>query len=196
MKKIILALLLFGSYLPSTAQSNSDKNEIISVSYFGHYGFHPGLKVGAQYSLKDWKKTKERKEKTKIKNKSLFISPQVGFYVHPGNHSGLLLNADLGYQRKKEHSSFYSAWTIGLGYLTQFNAGITYVQEQNGSITAKKWASRMYFLPTLNYEIGQQLNEKIGWFGKISAGAKLFYNTGISPEAFVEVGLKMNLSKF
>lgn len=196
MLRIKLIILLFGISYGSMAQSEFMEKKPISISYFGHYYLHPGLKVGTQYDWRSWEKRKERKKKTVVKQKSLFISPQVGFYVHPLNHSGLLINADFGYQRIKEKRGFYAAYSIGLGYLTQFNAGITYVNEPDGSITAKKFASRGYFMPTLNMEFGQQVNEKITWFSKFSMGTKLAYNTGLSAETFLELGMKFNLGKF
>lgn len=195
MKKLGFVLLFGLLGFNSFAQSDFMEKKPISVGYFGHYGFHPGLKIGTQYDWKTWEKQKEKKKGPKVKTKSLFVSPQIGFYTHPGNHTGLLLNADFGYQRIKEKRGFYSAYSIGLGYLTQFNAGTTYVTDSNGSITAKKFASRAYFLPTLNMEFGQKVNEKIGWYSKFSLGSRLGYNTGVSAETFVELGVKYNLGR-
>lgn len=195
MRRLGLIIILIGATFSSQAQSDFMEKKPISISYFGHYGFHPGLKIGTQYDWRSWEKRKEKKKRTKVKTKSLFVSPQLGMYVHPGNHTGLLLNADFGYQRVKDRFGFYSAWSVGLGYLTQFNAGTTYVRESDGSITAKKWASKGYFLPTLNYEFGQQITDQIGWFGKMSVGSRLGYNTGVSFENFTELGIKLNLGK-
>ncbi len=195
MKKLSLILLLVGIGLSAKAQSDFLENKPINVGYFGHYYLHPGIKIGTQYDWKSWEKRKEKKKKTVVKNKSLFISPQIGFYVHPKNHSGLLVNADFGYQRVKQKHGFYQAYSIGLGYLTQFNAGTTYVNE-GGTITAKKWASRGYIMPSLNMEFGQQINDKMGWYAKGTLASKLFYNTGVSAETFLELGMKFNLGKF
>lgn len=182
--------------LSANAQTDFMEKKPVSIGYFGHYYFHPGIKIGTQYDWREWEKRKERKKKTVLKSKSLFISPQLGFYVHPKNHSGLLINADFGYQRVKDTRGFYSAYSIGLGYLTQFNAGTTYVSNDDGSITTKKFASRGYFMPTLNMEFGQQINEKMGYYSKFTLGAKLPYNTGFSAETFIELGMKFNLGKF
>jgi hypothetical protein len=196
MKKISLILVFLGVVFTAQAQNDFLEKKPISVGYFGHYYFHPGIKIGTQYDWRSWEKRKEKKKKTVVKNKSLFISPQVGFYTHPKNHSGLLFNADFGYQRVKEKHGFYQAYSIGLGYLTQFNAGTTYVSEDDGSITTKKWASRAYFMPSLNMELGQQINEKMAWYAKGTIGSKLFYNTGVSIDTFLELGMKFNLGKF
>lgn len=194
MKKISLIVLMTTAISAVHAQSSLLDKTPISIGYYGHYFLHPGIKIGAQYDWKTWETQKQRKKKTVVKTKSLFVSPQVGFYVHPKNHSGLLINADIGYQRIKQRRGFYTAYSLGLGYLTQFNAGATYVAEDDGSITAKKFASRAYFMPTLNAEFGQKINPKIGWFSKFSVGSKLFYNTGVSAEVFMEMGVKIKLS--
>ncbi len=196
MKKLTLIVLSLFCLLGANAQSDFIDRKPISISYLGHYGFHPGLKIGTQYDWLTWEKRKEKTKKTKLKHKSLFVSPQLGYYFHAGNHTSLLVNADFGYQRIKQGRGFYSAWSIGLGYITQFNAGITYEENNHGYIEEKKWASKGYFMPTFNYEFGQQVNTKIGWFGKLSAGSKLAYNTGVSAETFIELGVKLNLGNF
>lgn len=191
-----LKLTLMGLLMPiiSYGQSETSRKFIpFSVGYWGeHFGSHPGFKVAAQFDLYNWEKVKEKKKRTKTKYKSIFAAPQVGYYVHPGNHHGLLLGAEVGYRRLKQRSGLYFAWSIGAAYLQQFNSGTTYYVEENGSLTQKGAASRLYFLPTLNYEFGQQINSKIGWYSKYSVGAKMPYNTGIAMSTFLELGLKLN----
>lgn len=185
----LLIILTFSSY----AQNDFWNRKPISVSYFGHYYFHPGLKIGTQYDYKSWEKVKERKKRTITKSKSLFFSPQVGFYVHPKNHSGLIFNVDVGYQRVKDRFGFYSAYSIGLASNTQFNSGTTYVENADGSIDGFGGASRTYFMPSVNLEFGQQLTDKMSWYSKFTFASKLFYNTSLSAELFLELGMKFNL---
>ena len=182
-------------FLCGTASAQQDyfEKKPISIGYFGHNYSHPGIKIGTQYDWREWERRKERKRGEVVKKKSLFVSPQIGFYVHPKNHSGLLINADFGYQRLKTKRGFYSAYSIGLGYMTQFNSGTTYEAQDDGSIKTKKFASRAYFMPSLNMEFGQKINERFGWYSKFTLGSKLFYNTGVSAETFFETGLKFNL---
>ncbi len=192
MKRSLFTLLIsltFSSY----AQNDFWNRKPISVSYFGHYYFHPGLKIGTQYDYKSWEKVKERKKRTITKSKSLFFSPQVGFYVHPKNHSGLIFNVDVGYQRVKDRFGFYSAYSIGLASNTQFNSGTTYVENADGSIDGFGGASRTYFMPSVNLEFGQQLTDKMSWYSKFTFASKLFYNTSLSAELFLELGMKFNL---
>ena len=177
------------------AQTSFQENLPLHISYFGQYGLHPGFKIGTHFDLLNWEKQKDRKKRSITKYKSLFVSPQIGFYIHPKNHLGLSINADFGYKRLHSRFNFYSAYSIGLGALTQFNAGTTYVFDESGEVSQKAFASRTYLLSTINYEFGQQVTPVFGWFGKISFGVKAPYNTGISLENFMEVGVKLNLGK-
>jgi hypothetical protein len=195
MKKISFAFFLFLASNSLFSQSNFREEIPMSIGTFNYFFVHLGVKVGTQWDWRTWEKEKETKKRTFTKTKSLFISPQVGFYSHRQNHHGLLFNVNFGYQRVKSAKGFYCAYSLGVGYLRQFNAGITYVYEGNGLLTEKRAASRGYLMPSLNVELGQQINSKIGWFTKLSFASKLNYNTGASFDVFHEVGVKLNLAK-
>ena len=192
MKKISFALFLLLASNSLFSQSNFSEKAPMSIGTFNYFFVHPGIKIWTQWDWRTWKKEKETKKRTFTKTKSLFLSPQVGFYSHRQNHQGLFFNVDFGYQRVKSTKGFYCAYSLGLGYLRQFNAGTTYVYEGNGLLTEKRAASRGYLMPSLNMEFGQQINHKIGWFTKFSFASKLGYNTGASFDIFHEVGVKLN----
>jgi hypothetical protein len=194
MKKIALLIFMLGSISISKAQSLFEGTPI-TIGYFGHWGIHPGMKIGTDLNLKSWQKEKEKKKITVTKTRSLFVSPELGFYSHNQNHQGLLLNVDIGYRKIKDRFGLYSAFSVGIGYMRQFNAGVTYDVQDDGSFKKKALPSRGYFLPTLNYEFGQEINQRWGWFGKFSAGAKMPYNTGVVAETYFESGLRINLNK-
>lgn len=193
MFRFLLVTLALSLTSYSFGQESFLEKKPITVSYFGQMLFHPGIKVGTQYDFREWTTQKEKKKGERIKEKSLFVSPQIGFYSHPRNHSGLIISADVGYQRIKLKRGFYSAYSIGLGYFAQFNAGTTYTVEADGTVNQKRFASRSYFLPTINTEFGQKVTPKIGWFSKISIGLPVAYNTGVSALPFIEFGMKYNL---
>lgn len=195
MKKITSILLFFGAFCQLNAQKTANQPLPIVVSYYGYSIFHSGIKIGTQLSLKHWDKTKNRKNKVVVKHKTLFLAPQIGAYIHLKNHTGILLNVDFGINSFKNERRFYQAWSLGLGYMRQINAGITYNLETDGSISEKKWAARGYLMPSVNYEFGQQLTPSFAWFSKFTLGSKMNYNTGVSTELFFELGAKVNFSK-
>lgn len=189
MYKFIIPLLLIGFSFNGKAQESSISSMPISISYWGSNIFHPGMKVGTQYNFKKWDKLKKRKKGMVTKHNTFFLKPELGFFYHKQNHVGALLNADFGIERAKNEKKFYCAYSIGVGYFRQFNSGITYVLEDDNSISEKRFGSRGYFLPTINIEYGQHF-EKITWFNKFSLGSKVKYNTGVSVELYFEAGVK------
>lgn len=188
MRNILLIIAIFCISAFSNAQGSLMQNNPIYVGYLGHYISHPGLKIGTLINLKNFEKKGNLN-----KNKVLGIIPEIGFYVHPKNHLGLRLNTEFGIKASNETRKSYFIYGFGIGYLLQINSGTTYVLSENGEITEKDIASRGYFLPTLNMTYGYDLNEKLGLYSKISAGTKVWYNTGVALEGFFELGIKFNL---
>ncbi len=194
MHRIIFLLLLIGLNFNLKAQDQRNPSFPITVSYWGHHISHPGIKVGSQYHFKKWDKAKERKKGTFVKHKTLFLNPQLGFYQHQKNHTGVLLNAEFGVEIAKNEKKFFRGFSLGLGYIRQFNAGTTYILEPDNSISENKWASRGYFMPSINCEMGQHFH-RFSWFTKFSFASKMKYNTSASVELFFEAGGKFYLKK-
>lgn len=182
---ILFSLLCFNL----EAQETSHQQIPISIAYWGYNAFHPGIKVGSQLNLRKWDKTKKRKKGTRIKHKTLFLKPALGIYHHKENHTGILLNSDFGIETSKSERKFFKTFSFGLGYASHFNSGITYILEEDNTISEKKWASRGYIMPSLNFGYGQNF-QSFSWFNKFSVGSKLKYNTGNSLELFFEAGVK------
>lgn len=189
MKKTQFLLLIILQSFFLNAQENNLKRLPLNVSYYGYNVFHPGLKIGTQILLKNWDKTK----RDFVKQKKLFLSPQIGMYVHRKSHSGLLLNTELGIESSKANKRFYNAHSFGLGYLVQINEGTTYSLQDDSGIEEKKVSTKSYLMTSYNYEFGQHLTPKFTWFSKFSLASKLFYNTGVSIHIFMELGLKFRL---
>jgi hypothetical protein len=116
--KIILITIFFTNPTIAKSQSKFLNNKPIIISYWGHFAFHPGIKIGTKHHYKRYK------GKKKDKQKSYFLSPQLGFYTHPKNHQGVLFNNDFGYQSQNK-KGFYHSYSVGLAYALQMNAGTT-----------------------------------------------------------------------
>ena len=187
--RIISIILSLAFCFSLNAQENSTSRLPISVSYWGYHIFHPGLKIGTQYHLKNWNKNKAHRNGDLLKHKTLFLNPELEIYLHAKNHTGLLLNTNLGIEVSKNERKFYKSYSLGLGYIRQFNAGTTYVLEEDDSISDKSGASRGYIMPAFNYEYGQHFSS-FSWFNRFTLASKMKYNTGISAELFFEAGLK------
>jgi len=185
---LMLFLFLFMSYL-TIAQTKSETIPV-QIGYLGHTAFQAGIKIGTRFNLKDWNKEAENYTKAK----SLYISPQIGVYTNPNVHISYLVNADIGYRRIKSHKLKYSAFSIGLGFLNQSQITDITININNGTKdkSRENWGS---LLSSLNYEFGKAINERIGWFAKLSYGYKVSLNRENSSTFFTELGLSYKFKK-
>ncbi len=192
MNKVFIILLSF-FFLELCLNAQAKGPESISIAYLGETLTHPGVKVGLPILLKNSSKQKEKPKGTINKIKSFYVVPQIGFYTHLQNHSALILNVDLAFKRNKEDSKWARVYSLGIGALTQFNAGTTYIQEEDGSIKEKNGASRIYFNPSIAYELRYNIKPLLAIYSKASMGFKVPYNTFFSLNPMIELGVHVNL---
>ena len=185
----LIALYFLGNALFAQTETSGFP---ISIGYFSHTGYQPGVKVGTHFDLKNWETEAENKKGDFTKYKSYYVSPQIGFYSWINNHSSFLINADIGYKRIKSRKRNYSAWSVGLGYLNQSQITHWVVHLNDGS-KDKVRNNRGWFLSTINYEFGKEINSKIGWYSKFSGGWKFSTERERTGVVFVELGIKFNL---
>lgn len=113
--------------------SQKEKIDAISFSYFGEMIKHPGIKINADFPIKEWDKNKSAKEDyTKVFNKSIILSPALGMYYHKRYQTGLFIVPEIKYQRKNYMHSFLECG-IGLGYLRTFIPN-TFEVDSNGEV--------------------------------------------------------------
>lgn len=132
--------------------------ESVSVSYYGEMITHPGLKMSANYSIKDWEKDKRTKKGAqKIISKNLIVSPALGFYYHRRYQTGLFVIPEAKYKRQNEKGAFYELG-IGLGYLRTFIPN-TYEVNESADIN-KTAAGHNYFATNYFVSFGKDLSIK------------------------------------
>lgn len=190
--KNTIAILIFLSCSFIGFSQNAKKSIPISIGYFSNYGFQPGAKIGTHFDLKNWETESENKKGTFTKSKSLYISPQIGFFSFVKNNTNFMVNADIGYRRIKSLKNRYSAFSLGLGYMNRSQITGVAVNLSDGS-QEKQRTSSSYFLPTLNCEFGKFINSKIGWYSKFSYGLRLSPNEKQTTMFFIELGTRVNL---
>ncbi len=194
MKKLRITLLLV--LISSWAMGQTAPKKIpISVAYMGHFLYQPGLKIGTHFSLKDWEVEKDRKKGSFTQTKTLYLSPQIGLYTRPENHTSLLLNADLGIRKDREGRKSFTTFGVGLGYLSQATLLSFIVNLSDGSTQEKIRDRRGYFMPTVHYAYGKKISPSLEWYSKISVGGKLSANYAGAIVTFVELGFTFNLPK-
>ena len=142
----------------SSLQAQSLRPKSIYASYFGETVTHPGLKIGVTYQLKFWDKTKTRKNGDKrIIQRSIELSPGIGFFYHKDYQTGLFVLPEWSYSRKNAKGNFLTAG-IGAGYMRTFIPNV-YDLNANGEIESID-AGYNYFLTNYSITFGKDLSVK------------------------------------
>lgn len=191
---VTLVILLLN---PSFLQSQTFKKGTYTLGYLNESINRSGLIIGGEWIVKQWEKEKinKRKQTPLVKERAIVINPQIGIYHHKNNHTGLLSKGDITIRRNKKMSKWSHHWSAGLGAITQFNSGTTYVLKQNNEIQEKRTASRSYINPSISYSLERQIDSVFSVFTKIGPGIKVPYNTWLVPTTALVIGTKINFNR-
>lgn len=153
----ILSLFVF-TLIVSNCLAQFKNLESVSISYYGEMIIHPGVKICADYNLKEWDKTKiTKKDSSKTINKSLLISPAFGFFYHKRYQTGLSIIPECKYKKRNKKGGFYELG-IGLGYFRSFIPN-TYEVNSSGEVN-KTIAGHNYFASNYFVSFGKDLSVK------------------------------------
>ena len=187
MKSILGSLLLL--LLAGTLQAQFLQGPAhFKAAYWGHFGFQPGLKIGADWSVTDFGKSEGTAHQ-------LYLGPEVSVFTNPGFSTNLLLGADLSYRRQGAEKGFFQGFALGLGYLREFEVLSQTVNLSDGSIAEKERQGRGYLLPAVHYYMGKEISEQCEGYLKLGYGKRYgseLVNTGM---LFVELGIRFSLNK-
>lgn len=151
---LFIALLTTGFIL----QAQSFRPKSIYASYIGETVTHPGLKIGVTYQLGSWDKTKTKNDgNERIIQKSIDLSPGIGFFYHKDYHTGLFALTELSCSRKNAKGNSLSAG-FGAGYMRTFIPNV-YDLNSKGEIESID-AGYNYFLTNYSITFGKDLNLK------------------------------------
>jgi len=182
MKKWILLLMFLASVEVVAQEKESDPTW--SVSYLGHIGFQPGLKLGLEMPLMG-----QATQVLPDEMRTWIIRPQVGYFTNPGDDQNWLINVEAGIRKPIAGKNAYRIFSFGLGYLNQSKMNSFSVNLGNGQTDNRQRVSDHFLLPTLNYEYGWATHRKVGWFTKVGLGRRSFGNHD-SFMLFAELGIK------
>lgn len=192
MKKLFAIVFLIGLWLPASAQF-SEKNKAITAGYLGHSAIFPGGNVGLMIDVKDWQIEKTKGDASIVKNRSLFVHPQLGLYSRRRKYSSIFFNTEVGVRKQKDGRRFYSAYSLGLGYVGRSEI-MSLTVNFNGEITAKERELRSYFMPNINYQIGVDFTDNFSFYSKASYGMKLSPTRERSGNFYLGLGFKFKLA--
>ena len=157
---VVMALLfsvaLFVTKEAQAQDAATKKTFPISISYYGDFYAHPGLKVGTEYTIVSETKEKQKRKGMRSKTRSILATGYINGYTHPGNHRALGAGTEIIYRKTKDNGWKKEA-LLGFGYQRRFNKGKTFTSDAAGNVTQVPLASRGYFQPSFSLGIGKDL---------------------------------------
>jgi hypothetical protein len=155
MRKFISLLFSFFALVSYAQESGGNE---VSLGYFGPLG-EPGFDLGlhkpvhiAAYKF-DW-------------------NPQIAFWAKNKDNTNIFLNSEFGIDLKKPERKRGSIFSIGIGYIAQFEVTSFSVNFQ-GDVINKDRERRDILMPTINYEFNHRISDNLRWFAKFSYGYRI-----------------------
>lgn len=180
---------------PQETVTRQSYNLGVGAAYFGKNLFYPGFRFSVEYPFWQSVKEKQKKKRTKVRYRTLFLDAGTGLYQHKDNHLGYLINTNFGYRKNAARTFKFEALLL-CGYLHQFNAGETY-QVTNGEVRQVKAAGRGYFTTGIGLGFGQDfLNQgkPFSWEIRNSVNLQVPYNTSVNMYFGLEIGMHYYLN--
>lgn len=180
---IILGILLLSLFQLSA--QNLQESSTLSIAYWGQFAYQPGAKISLSIPHRRWQNNRSQKK--------VFSNYQVGFYTNPETESGYLAGVELGIQSSPQGKTRFQAISVGAAYLLQSDVIGFSVDLATGETGKKDRKTDHLFLPTINYQFGNQLGERASWYSKVSLGSKLSNQLESEMVVFLELGLQFSL---
>ncbi len=170
-------------------------------AYYGESLIHPGLKIGAEKTLKSWLKTKDGKRKkrpTKERFRELFLEGSLNGFNVPNSEFNFSLNAGIGYRRTNEKGRFFSpVLTVGAARyfynIPTYELGETEPRKISG-------AGRNAYSFSFGIEWGRNLfidsGKPFSWYVKPALLLTAPHNHSYNITATVEAGVTLQYSLF
>jgi hypothetical protein len=181
---------------PMNAKQANDSLCTAYVSYFGESITHPGLKLGMQFILSG--KNPIIKPNAKTVYRQLTVRPNIGFYYHPGNHTGVFINTEIGFRIIRPRG-FMGQISLGAGYQRTFLAAKTYELSEQDDFRRVVLAGSNQFMPSMNIALGKVMKGEnrriISYYAGIGGFLQYPYNGMWLPSLVLEMGIALRFSK-
>lgn len=197
MKKGILVMSCLLFVLILNAQNR--ENLSLNVGYFGESAIHPGMIIGAEYSIWEKDKTKNRwlfnrseKIGPKTKTKQLLLGGNVGFYNAPNNHTAIFINSEIGYRRTNNRKGTFYGTSLGIGYLHRIYNIPTYALGTNEPDEFNGGQAQL--MTSFSVSIGRDLSYRrdlpISWYVKPTIWLATPQAHTAIPNAALDLGIR------
>ena len=182
---LALVVLLI-AFMPRSSHAQSERQPVLTVSYFGEFIGHPGFKAGINVPIAGRHKPGKR-------HSLLLAGGNAGAYYHKGNHTGLFLEAELGY-RFITKGGFKIESFLSAGYHRSFVDGPVYRVNSFNEVSRQRWAGQNTSHASWSLGLGKQFKRSpIGWHIRPGFMIRGPHNSSVLPHFFVETGVTYNL---
>ncbi len=173
-----------------------DRTEF-KVNYSGNIFWNNGLNVGAEYLLKENKKTKNRKRGQRTNTHQFLLNGNLGFTTNFSSQTdtGIFTNYGVTWRRTNKKGKQFSIALNPLGYYRSF---LPETYEVNGDNVDKVFlAGRGYYAPSISVGIGKQRKGKklTAWFFNVNLMLRTPYNAGTLPAINLQYGYRFKFKK-
>ena len=185
--KIRITLFLIAGFCLTIASSaQSQKQPALTLSYFGEFIGHPGFKAGLNVPIAG-------KHQPGKRHSLLLAGANLGSYYHRGNHTGIFIEAELGY-RWTTKGGFKVETFISTGYHRSLIDGPVFSVDSEGTVVRERFAGQNTLATSWLLGIGKQLkNSPIGWHIRPGLMIRTPHNSSILPHLFIETGITYKL---
>jgi hypothetical protein len=182
---------LFALSYTSPLQAQESPQLTLNVGYWGNNIWNPGVKLGLEYARQVKSKSNRRGKEVLVQS---FFSGDMGAYVDPGSHTGLLSQVGLHIRKWRPGKVYYSWGVSPVGVYRSFLPE-TYEVGDNGTVNRVTLPGRFYFAPGVHFSVGKQLKNRpgIGWFGGVDLMGLVPYNTYAMVLVNVQLGCRFEL---
>ncbi|MEL6845890.1 MAG: hypothetical protein AAFP02_22000, partial [Bacteroidota bacterium] len=183
---LLLGGLAYGQSIPPASSA-------LQLGYSGELGFHPGLQIGYEWAIKDWRKTRKN---GKVRQKSLVPHASLSHIWLIDTRSSTFIEGG-AYYRTLKPSGWTRQWSLRLGAAYLENAGTTYVEQEDGSSESFQFIGRTYATLSLGhgwgYDFRAQQDLALAVYLQPQASLLFGYNGQALPFIRLEAGVRYYL---
>lgn len=177
---IFLFLSIFTQSMSYCDMSGFDKNSLaVKMGYFGEFIFHPGFIIGLEYPV------------YRENNFNLLLSTQMGGYIHPRNHNGIIADVQFGVKYIFP-KGFFLRSDIGVGYLHTFPAGKIY-EVVDDVLNEVPNTGNAHVMPSVHFGWGWEIRKTIPWDLQftITGFGEYPFNGMFLPHIAIQIGITL-----
>jgi len=183
-----------------------DRLSGVRVGFFGDNVFHPGLKLGTSYILKEKEKSRryllsssQNKRRSQLSIIQHLADANIGFYNHPNNHLGLFIGVGFTRMKTNTRNMQTMGWSFDINYLYRLYNIPTVEIDDTGMINEISGAGNNSLMFALSPSFGRMFGTNKGqreWQVYVKPSLQfLKYDFAFFPNIAFELGASFNLFK-